>query len=447
MIAKLFVLCYEWVSLNKRIDMDDIDWSAIKILIVEDSPTQAIKLEEDLKRRGSTVLVAHDGIQALEIIRINPPSIVVSDINMPNMNGYELCRHIKSELNLPVILLTVLSDPLDVIHGIECGADYFLTKPCRSDLLFSYLADVLEEKKMNLVMQEKTNYDVAFNGKRYNISSTFLQITNLLLSTYSSAIQKNEELEKVNKELSLAQHQLEEKNKNLASLNAEKNTLLGMAAHDLRTPLGVIMGYADLLLEDSTINADEKVRLKFEHIKSSSAHMLNIIDDLLDIAMIESGKVKLNRREQNLSEVISNQIKLIQDLAKKKNIQIEYQEKGPIPLMNFDRDKIEQVLTNLLTNAIKYSQPNTKIRISLSSTIKEVILSVADEGTGIPPDEQKLLFNIFTKTSAQATGGEPSVGLGLAIVKKIVEAHQGKIGIESIVGKGSTFFISLPIGE
>lgn len=432
--------------------MSQINWPNVDILIVEDSPTQALCLQKDLEQRNAKVRVAFNGVEGLDSIQKDLPAVIISDINMPKMNGYEFCREVKSKWRIPIILLTVLSDPLDVIKGVEAGADYFLTKPCQPDLLFSYIEDVLLDLERNEADQyQRHRLKFAFQGKPYELTSSFRQITGLLLSTYSTAMQKNRELEQSNRELNLIYQELREKNEHLSKLNEEKNNLLGMAAHDLRNPLGVILGYTNLLIEQLTDKLDAKSLTKLNHIKNSSSHMLSIINDLLDISAIESGKVKLNLAKEDIVSLVKNTVELNQELAENKNIQLIFS----LPETNFsvvcDKDKIEQVITNLLTNAIKYSNPNTIVQVSVNTSNEEsvpgVLIKVKDQGQGIPPSEESRLFQTFSKTSIKSTSGEKSTGLGLAIAKKIVDAHQGKIWVESKSGAGSSFYVFLPFDK
>lgn len=424
------------------------DWKEMTILIAEDSRTQAMLLQEILEERGPQVITTSNGEEALEAIRRYPPTIVISDIEMPKMNGYDLCRYIKSTptyKDIPVILLTALSDPLDVIKGIQCGADYFLTKPCKNDTLFTYMEDALDNRKLLVDRKSADQSDFYFRGQRYRLPPSSLQITDLLLSTYSSAIQKNQELEQAHHELNIAHRELQKRNEELSHLNDTKNQLLGMAAHDLRNPLGIILGYTNLLISSLSSKIDEKAMLKLEHIKKSSSFMLNLINDLLDISAIESGKVHLNLSQQNLIQLMDNLINLNQMFFEKKQIRLQFKHDADIPDIICDPQKIEQVITNLLTNALKFSKSETDVEVSLARQGQEMIISVKDQGIGIPASEIPKLFQTFSRTSAKTTGGEPSTGLGLAIAKKIISEHQGKIWVESEVGKGSTFHFSLPI--
>ena len=173
--------------------------------------------------------------------------------------------------------------------------------------------------------------------------------------------------------------------------------------------------------------------------------MLRLLNDLLDVSAIESGNLNLNLVKADLVPVIKKNIELNNVIAHKKNIHIHIHQSGLIPEIIFDEGKIEQVLNNLISNAIKYSKQETTINVNISKSDKEIVVAVADQGQGIPETELGKIFKPFERTSVKSTGGEKSTGLGLSIVRKLILGHKGKIWVESKVGEGSTFYFSLPI--
>lgn len=206
---------------------DDNKNNSSEILIVEDSPTQAEELKYVLERNNFAVSVAGNGIEALALIRAHKPTMVISDIVMPEMNGYQLCREIKQDnslRNLPVILLTSLSNPRDVVKGLECGADNFLTKPYEEKYILSRIQYIIANKNLRDVEQSQLGVEVVLDNERYFIKSDRIQILNLLLSSYEVAIQKNGELIGAQKDLKLLNDQLELKvSARTASLREEIN--------------------------------------------------------------------------------------------------------------------------------------------------------------------------------------------------------------------------------
>ncbi|MUP39024.1 FIST N-terminal domain-containing protein [Labilibaculum euxinus] len=236
--------------------------------------------------------------------------------------------------------------------------------------------------------------------------------------------------------------QMEEKSLKLKVLNEQKNEIIGIVAHDLRSPLGVIQGFSELL-EDEMKNEEHKDFASLIHTESSN--LLYLLNDLLDISKIESGKLDLKRKEIDYIALIHRNIKTNSFFAQKKNISITVESAIEHQLLSVDEGQIIQVLNNIIGNAIKYSYPDSEIKIKVFKENDQIITQIIDQGQGIPKEELENVFTMFQKTSTKPTGGESSHGLGLAIVKKIVEGHKGQINVESNQGKGSTFYFSLPI--
>lgn len=255
-----------------------------------------------------------------------------------------------------------------------------------------------------------------------------------------------DELTRVNNELVNLQRELNRKNSELERLNEIKNHFLGMAAHDLRNPLSNINALSDFL-EKKNENLNEKQVRFINHIKQLSSFMLNLVNELLDVSVIESGNVRLNSVPTDLISLLKTNIGLNKSLAEKKQIEIYFESDIKSLILKIDHNKIDQVVTNFITNAIKYSNPKTQIYIKLDKKEDEVKISVVDQGQGIAEDEVKSLFKPFQKTSTRSTAGEKSTGLGLYIVKRIIIAHNGQVGVESKLGKGSTFYFTLPLNE
>ncbi len=229
----------------------------------------------------------------------------------------------------------------------------------------------------------------------------------------------------------------------LKKLDELKNKLLGMAAHDLRNPLSSIHGFSEIMLEGGL---DEATRKEFLGvIFNVSDEMLKLLNDLLDISQIQSGKFTLRMKAGELEEVVRRRIHLNQIIAAKKNIRIEMKVESS-PTINFDHERIGQALDNFLSNAIKFAPHDSTITVTLKADGMWSLVEVADEGPGIPEEERDKLFGEFQRLSSTPTGGEKSTGLGLAIVGAIVKAHGGRVGAISGKGrKGSVFFFALPM--
>ncbi len=233
----------------------------------------------------------------------------------------------------------------------------------------------------------------------------------------------------------------------LKVLNEKKNAFLGMAAHDLRNPLSGMSNYIELIIYAIKQN-------RFDHVKgindlektlSLTQRMSKLINDLLDITAIESGKIQLQMKYENIHQILSDSVEFHQRIAQQKEIQLHYSENTELPLVSLDANKISEVLDNLLSNAIKYTYPGGMVHIRSKVNDSYLIVSIEDTGQGLNKDELKDLFISFKKLSAKPTAGESSTGLGLAIVKKIIELHNGKIQVSSEKGKGTIFTFFLPL--
>jgi signal transduction histidine kinase len=253
-------------------------------------------------------------------------------------------------------------------------------------------------------------------------------------------------LAELNSELANTQRQLARRNAELAAAIADKNQLLGMAAHDLRNPLGIIVGVADLLSEqlaDSSLEAENRDLLS--RVARSAEYMQSLIDEILDYTMVEAGRLDLQLDSADLAELIRQNLRFNTMLAAKKGISLHFACDQAPPPLRFDSRRIQQVLDNLISNALKFSSSGTTVTVSLHSNREEAALSVADQGRGIAADQMENLFKPYRRSRTGGTANEKSFGLGLATVRRIVAAHGGRIWVESEPGHGSTLHVSLPI--
>jgi two-component system, sensor histidine kinase and response regulator len=420
----------------------------IDILIVEDSPTQALKLKYILEKQEYSVQLATNGREGLEAIERRRPTLIISDVVMPEMDGYEFCSSIKASEDLrdiPVILLTTLSDPQDIIRGLECGADNFLNKPYNEETLLSRIKYILVNLDVRSRMRTGMGIEIYFANKKHYLTSERIQIIDLLLSTYENAVEKNKELELTNKKLRILQEEMEQRNEQLRLLNEQKNMLLGMAAHDLRNPLYLIGGYSDHLLKDSKHPLSPDHRNMISAIQSSSTFMVQMINDLLDVHKIESGSFEMQMEMSDFMTVLDQLIESQSFVARKKGIELTVSAPPAIPRFVFDAARLTQVMVNLVDNAIKFSFKGSVIDIIVAYTDDRLRFSVRDHGPGIPDQEIGKLFKPFSTTSVKPTNNEKTTGLGLAIAHSIVTKHGGGISVESVSGKGCTFTVEIPM--
>jgi two-component system sensor histidine kinase/response regulator len=229
-------------------------------------------------------------------------------------------------------------------------------------------------------------------------------------------------------------------------LNQLKNRFVGIAAHDLRNPLSSIRGLSELMLSDITGPLAEEQREFLSTIYAASRDMLNLVNDLLDISVIESGRLDLKIQRDSLKLLVRERLHIVKLLAERKDIRFvtEFQN---LPAVPFDRNRLSQVVDNLIGNAVKYSPVGSAITVRLFEAGETAIVSVSDEGPGIAPENQQRIFGEFQKIRVPHAEAEKSTGLGLAIAKRIVEGHRGILTVQSEVGSGSTFSFAIPMEE
>lgn len=262
---------------------------------------------------------------------------------------------------------------------------------------------------------------------------------------WTEVIKLRRELVRSNNELHNLTRELQRKNAELARLNEFKDHFLGMAAHDLRIPLTVILGFCEFMLQDSKNHPRPEFMDLLREVCTQGGFMLVLIDDLLDFAAIEMGRPNIKPAPGNFSELLRKSLEIHRPMADKRGIALHLEDRLPPGKVLFDAAKITQVLNNLISNAVKFSGAGTEVTITAGVDDEELVVSVRDQGPGISPDEMSYLFTPFPKISTQAPRDEKGTGLGLAISQRIIIAHQGRIWAESEPGTGSRFSFSLPL--
>ncbi len=269
----------------------------------------------------------------------------------------------------------------------------------------------------------------------------------LLIGEVNAADQARLEREvlELNHELNDLSRELALKNAELDRLSALKNQFLGMAAHDLRKPAGLILSYAELLIDEaaSGLSAEEQELLQV--IRTSADRMRGVIDDFLDVSLIEAGRFSLDVQKADLEDLVGSARTLVAASAAKRTIRIAIELDPAGRVLLVDGPKIEQVLTNLLSNAVEHSPAGGCVRVASRRLESEIRVWVADDGEGIAPEQEARLFQAFAAGTAAKAGGERSIGLGLAIARKIVEAHDGRMFVESEPRRGAVVGFMLPV--
>ena len=404
------------------------------ILAVEDSLVQAKKLQHFFDEHKINAFLFSNATEAYAHAAVNPPILIISDIVMPGMDGYEFCSKIKSNpalRDIPVILLTSLSDPLDIVKGLQAGADNFITKPYEEQYLLSRIHYLLANRDMRRSGVGDMVIEIMFQGTKYQINSDKKQILNLLLSVYEAAIHRNNELIET-------KIQLETLNTNLISANEELDAFARTVSHDLRSPLGGITGFAELLLEDYREKLNEEAITQLTWILKSAHKMSNLITDLLNYS--RAGRASLEPVNVNLTELLQE---MVADLKQRFNSPgtIVTIEEGMH--VNADLSLMQIAMDNLLGNAFKYSSKKEHPLISVGSTelYGRNMFYVKDNGAGFDSAKADKLFNPFVRLHS---GKEfQGTGVGLSTVKRIIERHGGDIWAESKPDQGAVFYFTI----
>lgn len=362
----------------------------MKVLVADDDITTREMLTRYLVKQGISVVTAANGEEALKIMESDEIGVALLDLIMPGLNGIEICREIRARHTpnyIYVIILTSKESSDDLLNGFEAGIDEYLPKPADMKELLARI-----KAGMRIVDLERS---------------------------------------------------LKAKQQKLYELVQIKNKFIGIAAHDLRNPAISIRGFSELLLKGGSPLTEEQ-REFISIIHSTSNNMLELLNDLLDLSQIESGRLDLKKRNGSLKALLEERLRLYRVQAGNKRITIQA-DLAEIGTFAFDHRRIGQALDNLISNAIKFSPPGTNVYITLTADEGTAIFSIHDQGPGIPQEEHGLLFNEFQRLSIRPTGSESSTGLGLAITKRIIDAHGGRVTFDSHVGIGSIFSFHLPM--
>lgn len=370
-----------------------------KVLIVDDEELNVRFLTTFLTRKGYEAVAADRGAAAIRLIESAMPDVVLLDAMMPEMDGFEVCRRLRSNEAtrlLPIIMVTALHSVEDEVKAIDAGADDFLPKPINNLELTARLRSLL---------RIKTLHD----------------------------------------ELKASRDELEDKNRRLVDLQNMRDSLTQMIVHDLKNPLTGIMGCTELLLNLHDTLTDKQVTI-LKKIEESSSAILTMITDMLDISRMEENKVKLRTQPFHMSELFEANVNQLAYMMNKSGISSFIEIEPKLPPVEADKDMIHRVVANLLHNAIKHSLRNGRIWLKARYLEPDgkFEISVRDEGEGIAEEYQEKIFEKFAQADLKKLGLKTDRGLGLTFCKLAVEAHGGRIWVESRVGEGSDFKFVIP---
>ncbi|MCV6638964.1 hybrid sensor histidine kinase/response regulator [Candidatus Albibeggiatoa sp. nov. NOAA] len=368
------------------------------ILVVDDTPANLDVLKNILKTKNYQVRPIPNGALALRAAQAEPPDLILLDVMMPGMSGFEVCTKLKADehtQHIPVIFISALQETKDKVKAFNAGGIDFITKPFQAEEVLARVT------------------------------------THLALARAQCELQDSYQ-------------RLEAQNAELIQLNQEKNEFLGIAAHDLKNPLSAIKGWAEEIEEDYDAMEREELIDSAKKIKLASQKMHTLTTNLLDVNAIESGKIDICLDQVDVCPIIANLSRHYSRLAKAKDINLTFHCGESAFPAYVDANLTHQVLDNLISNAVKYSPLGKRIDIRLLHKAGKVRCEVQDQGAGLSEVDKQKLFGKFSRLSARPTAGEHSTGLGLFIVKKLTSVLHGEVWCESEEGKGACFILELP---
>ncbi len=374
-----------------------------RLVVIEDSATQAAAVRASLLAAGFEVEVAHGGKPGLEACRASPPDLVLTDIVMPDLDGYAVTRALREDprtAHVPVIVMTTLEDPSHVLEAVRSGADNYITKPLSMDVVLPRIQRALAgpgEADSQLL--------------RPALAAVLVSCLEDAAARHEALARKQEELERT---------------------NAQREQSMRIVAHELRGPLQALsmraaaasaMGSAGPLLKSLPVA-----------IEGTVGSMVRIIEDLTDLTDLDLGRLVLDRRPMSVDDLARRLVDEVRGLHPQRTFELEA---AGCALADADPTRLEQVLRNFLTNAVKYTTGT--IRVDVRDEQGMVKLTVADEGPGLSPEACDRVFERYARISGGAEKPR-GAGLGLYICRSILELHDGAVGVDSEPGQGSSFW-------
>jgi len=417
----------------------------IKILIVDDEPKNLTVLESVLDDPRYQLIRASSADEALMALVAEDFALLILDINMPNMNGFELAQMVKQRkrsAGIPIIFLTAYySEDQHVLEGYSTGAVDYLHKPINAKILRSKVAVFADLYSKTRECEVSNRSLVAEVAEHRRAEESLSQLTHELEQRVA---ERTEELVDSNRVLTTTVSELQQAQEALKRAARQKDEFLATLAHELRNPLAPIRN-AVQILQFKTEEAPDLQWAK-EVIDRQSQQMTRLVDDLLDISRITSGKLTLRKERITLDKIVQAAIETSSPLIEECGQDLTVEIPRETITLSADLTRLAQAISNLLNNAAKYMERGGRIRLTAERQANEVLLRVTDTGIGIPAEALPFVFEMFTQGDRNHTHSQGGLGIGLTLVKRLIGMHGGSIEAHSAgAGQGSEFVIRLPV--
>ncbi|MEG3847885.1 ATP-binding protein [Microcoleus sp. herbarium19] len=417
------------------------------ILVVDDTPENLRLLSTMLTHRGYAPRCVINGQMALRACNSNPPDLILLDIMMPEMNGYEVCQHLKSEpktREIPVIFISAKDEVFDKVNAFAVGAVDYISKPFQFEEVLARIESHLtlrnlqkQLKEQNVLLQEEISSRLAVEKILYEKNQILQQEISNRRAVEQALQEQNLLLQQEISNRQRAESALLKSNQELARSNAELEQFAYVASHDLQAPLATIASYAQLLEKRYKDQLDSQAIKFIGNIVHGCTRMQNLIDDLLEYSRV--GRSQKPFKLTDCNHAIKQTLANLQGAIRDTEAVVTYSD---LPTVIGDISQLVQLFQNLIGNAIKYRRDAPPaVHVTACKQEENWLFSISDNGIGIAPQHQERIFQIFQRLHTQREYS--GTGIGLAICQKIVERHGGCIWVESEPGQGSTFYFTL----
>jgi signal transduction histidine kinase len=391
------------------------------LLVIDDQVNNLKILLKFLSSHGFKVLIAENAIDGIHTAELALPDLILLDIAMPDLDGFEACQQLKKNDNtkdIPIIFVSARSDIVDKLKGFELGATDYLIKPLDLEEVLARVNTQLRLHKLQLQ----------------------------LLAQNQRLQEEIKSRKRAEDALQIERNALVEANVKLARVAQLKDEFLANMSHELRSPLNSILGISETFQDQIYGPLNEKQNELVRTLEESGRYLLKLINDILDLSKIEAEKITLDINTVNVNEVCQSSLRMIKEAAYKKRIRLSNTLDYTVESIEADERRLMQILVNLLSNAVKFTPQKGSIQLIVEGNSEHNVVnfSIEDSGIGIAPEEMKNIFEPFVQIEGRLNKEQEGTGLGLSLVYRLTEMHGGSVTIDSEVGKGSCFTVSLP---